>query len=96
MDGQKQRQALTAAEQALRALIDGDGGKAAQAISRAVELDQVGIFAATAPLVEAAAADLDAGGSVGAGRWRAIAGTLGVGPLAAVAGRAAQDADRPR
>jgi uncharacterized protein HemY len=91
MDGQKQRRALTAAEQALRALAEGDGERAARAMSRAAGLDQVGMFAAAASLVAEAARDLGDGGSVGADRWAAIAAALGPGPLQAIAEQAGGD-----
>jgi hypothetical protein len=84
MDGQRQRKALSAAEQAVRALSAGDADKARQAAASAAELDQVGSFSAFAPLVEAAADDLTSGG-VPAERWAAIADALGVGPLSALA-----------
>lgn len=85
MDGQKQRQALSAAEQALRALIDADASKARRAAQRAAELDQVGAFDAFTGLVTAAAQDIESGGSVTVGSWRALAEALGVGPLGALA-----------
>jgi hypothetical protein len=85
MDGQKQRRALTAAEQALRALADGNGDAARRAIARAVELDQVQMFGEVAPLIDDAASEVHTGGGLTAERWRAIAGALGPGPLAAFA-----------
>ena len=71
MDGRKQRQAVTAAEQAIRALAGGDVAKARVSARRAEDLDQVGIYAG----LELAVAADDA--------WDAVAAVLGSGPLAA-------------
>jgi len=83
MDGQKQRNALTAAERSLRALGGGDPDSARRAVARAMELDQIGIYSALGPAVEAGALDLDRGGVVSEASWEAIADALGPGPLAA-------------
>lgn len=88
MNGQLQRKALSAAEQALRALIAGDGTKARRAAASAAELDQVGAFAGLVPLVDAAARELTAG-PIPAERWQEIADALGPGPLSALAGEQA-------
>ncbi len=83
LDGQQQRRALTAAEQAIQALGAGDGGKAVGAAGRAAELDQIGAFAALRSAVDAAAADLESGGAVSSRSWDALAAAVGPGPLAA-------------
>jgi len=84
IDGQQQRKALTAAEQALHALEAGEGDKAIEAAARAAELDQIGLFAALPGVVAASVESAD-GGKVTAAGWRAIAAALGPGPLAAFA-----------
>jgi hypothetical protein len=85
IDGQQQRRALTAAEQALHALETGDAERAVEAAARAGELDQAGLFAALTTVVEAAAAEIAMRGMVSAAGWSAIAEALGPGPLAAFA-----------
>jgi hypothetical protein len=85
MDGQKQRQALGAAEQSVRALIAGDADRARATMARAVELDQVAAFDEAAPLVGGAADSLDATGVVATEQWSAIARALGPGPVGALA-----------
>lgn len=85
MDGQKQRQALSAAEQALRALVDADADKARRAAQRVADLDQVGAFDSLTGLVAAAATEIESDGSVTVGSWRALAEALGPGPLGALA-----------
>ncbi len=81
MDGRKQRQAVTAAEQAIRALADGDGAKAETAARRAITLDQIGLYAGFADAVTEAATELAQRGVVQAG-WDGIIAALGPGPLA--------------
>jgi hypothetical protein len=85
IDGQQQRRALTAVEQALHALESADAGRAVEAAHRAAELDQVGLFAALPAAVESAATEIAMRGMVSAGKWSAIAQVLGPGPLAAYA-----------
>jgi hypothetical protein len=85
MDGQQQRRALTAAEQALQALADADASRAAEAAGRAADLDQTGAYAGLPALVMAAADELTGDGRISAEAWRLIAATLGPGPLAAFA-----------
>ncbi len=82
MDGQSQRRALTAAEQAIQALGAGDGDRAVAAARRAAELDQVGAFADLVGAVAVAAADLTASGAVGTAAWDGVAAAVGPGPLA--------------
>ncbi len=81
MDGQSQRRALTAAEQAIRAIGAGDVERAKDAAARAADLDQIGAFASLVAAVGLASADL-ADGAVSAGSWDAIADAVGPGPLA--------------
>ena len=81
MDGQKQRNALTAAEQALRALAADDAEKAQRAAARAAELDQISLYAALPDAVAAAVADLDGTGSIGAGTLARLRAAVGPGPL---------------
>jgi hypothetical protein len=84
MDGQAQRKALTAAEQALRALGRRDAEAAERAARRAHELDQTGVYAAFPTAVGAAAAEIRRGEAVSEATWDTLEQTLGPGPLAAV------------
>ncbi len=85
MDGQQQRRALTAAEQALKALAAGDAPGATEAAGRAAELDQTGMFMALPALVMAAGDEVEQDGRASVEAWQLIATTLGPGPLAAFA-----------
>ena len=80
-DGQQQRRALTAAEQALRALGAGSPDKARQAAAKAAELDQLGFYAGLVAAVEPAAARLDVGEPIGDAAWDGLVAALGLGPL---------------
>lgn len=84
MDGQKQRQALTAAERAIEALGRKDPSAARTAIATAIERDQVGLFAALADAVYLAAAELEADNEIGAATWNQVADAVGPGPLQAL------------
>ncbi|MEX1208411.1 MAG: hypothetical protein WD652_05890 [Acidimicrobiia bacterium] len=92
MDGHQQRRALTAAEQALQALKDGDPAKASEAAERAAELDQVGAFTGLVEAVDSAATEIDTAGAVSRSAWQRLSATLGPGPLQAVADLAAENA----
>jgi hypothetical protein len=81
VDGQKQRNALTAAEQALRALAAEDPEKAVRAAARAAELDQISLYAALPDAVAAAVADLQGTGSVGGDAQAGLRAAVGPGPL---------------
>lgn len=85
MDGQSQRQALSAAERALTLLAKGRGADAVEAAKRAVELDQIAIFSLLPEAVTHAAADLAAGG-ISAASWDRLAVAVGPGPLAGLVG----------
>ena len=84
MDGQKQRQALTAAERAIEALGRKDASAARMAISTAVERDQVGLFASLADAIYLAAAELDSDDEISAATWNQVADAVGPGPLQAL------------
>lgn len=84
MDGQKQRQALTAAERSIEALGRGDGSAARMAIATAVERDQVGLFSALADAVYLAASELESDGKITASTWNQVADAVGPGPLQAL------------
>ncbi|MEX2280224.1 MAG: hypothetical protein WEA76_09060 [Acidimicrobiia bacterium] len=84
MDGQKQRQALTAAERAVEALGRGDASAARMAVSTAVERDQIGLFASLADAVYLAATQLEADGEISAATWNQVADAVGPGPLQAL------------
>lgn len=81
MDGQSQRQALTAAERAIEALGRRDPAGARTAIATAVEKDQVGLFAALADAVEMAASELERDGELSQATWNTLADAVGPGPL---------------
>jgi hypothetical protein len=81
---------LTAAEQALQALADGDSERAQEAAMRAAELDQVGAFAGLVEAVGTAAAEIDTSGAVSRAAWQQLSAALGPGPLQAVADLAAE------
>lgn len=83
-DGQKQRSALTAAEQALRSLGSGDAAKARQAAAKASDLDQIGLYMGFVEAVEPLATKLEAGGQVDEAGWDDLSTALGMGPLAAL------------
>lgn len=80
-DGQKQRSALTAAEQAVRALGAGDAAKARKTATKAADLDQIGLYGDFAIVVESLANRLDAGGAISDEGWSGLVETLGIGPL---------------
>jgi hypothetical protein len=81
MDGQLQRQALTAAERAIEALGRRDAAAARMAVATAVERDQVGLFGALADAVHLAASELEQSGEITASTWNALADAVGPGPL---------------
>lgn len=83
MDGRQQRKALSAAESALRALAAGETGRARAAAEKAASLDQVGAYAGFVALVRRAAGEIEAVGGVLPETKRALADSLGGGPLAA-------------
>ncbi|MFH1105566.1 MAG: hypothetical protein V1757_11595 [Actinomycetota bacterium] len=85
IDGQQQRRALTAAEQALHALEAGEADRATEAAARAAALDQVGLFTGLPAVVSTAAAQIESLGAVSSAGWAAIAAALEPGPLAALA-----------
>jgi uncharacterized membrane protein len=80
-DGKKQRNALTAAENALRALAAANADRATANARRAAELDQIGAYAGFADVVVAVAGELDESGPT-AEQWDTIVSELGPGPLA--------------
>ncbi|HKZ25913.1 MAG TPA: hypothetical protein VJ398_09010 [Acidimicrobiia bacterium] len=82
MDGQRQRQALTAAERAVEALGQADIGGARTAAARAAELDQVGLFGGLVVAVELAASDLESNGKIKETTWNVLADSVGPGPIA--------------
>ena len=84
MDGRKQRQALSAAESALRALAAGDGTRARSAAAKAAVLDQIGSFATLEAAVASAADDLSGSGSISDEVRAALSDAVGPGPLAAM------------
>lgn len=81
MDGKKQRNALTAAERAVRALGAGDTAKAASAAAKAAELDQLGIYARLPAAVGDGVAEIGAGDRVSNLTWDEISSVVGPGPL---------------
>jgi len=85
MDGQKQRQALTAAERALRSLADGNhGSRSLEAARKAIALDQVGLFTGLERAVARAVDEISASGSVSEGTRQQLLDVVGPGPLQAM------------
>lgn len=80
-DGQKQRRALNAAENTLRALAEGNAGQARKAAAKAAELDQIGIYSDFAEAVIPLAERLHLGEAVDDSGWNTLVDTLGIGPL---------------
>lgn len=80
-DGQKQRRAVSAAEQTLRALADGNAAQARQAAAKSAELDQIGIYTAFSQAVVPLADRLERGEPVDDAGWNTLVETLGIGPL---------------
>lgn len=80
IDGQKQREALSAAERALHLLEQGRHADAVSAAERAQQLDQIEAFAALPEAVARVAGHLETG-SVPAAAWDALADAVGPGPL---------------
>lgn len=83
LDGKRQRNALTAAENAIKALGAGDPDRARKTASKAAELDQIGAYTDFVPAIERAATELALGG-ISVGAWEAVADAVGPGPLAAL------------
>jgi hypothetical protein len=84
LDGQRQRNALTAAERALAALAAGDAERAKLQAAKAAELDQIGAFADLPGAVAAAEADLATTGAVGDGARTLLRAAVPPGPLGAL------------
>lgn len=80
-DGKKQRNALTAAENAVRALAEGNAGRASANARRAADLDQIGVYSEFAGVVLTITSDLEEGGP-SPSQWDAVAAALEPGPLA--------------
>lgn len=83
-DGKKQRNALTAAENAVRALGRDDPTRAQRNAATAADLDQVGAFSALPAAVERAASELESGGAISAAGWDALSDAVGPGPVQAL------------
>lgn len=81
LDGHKQRNALTAAEQAIRALAIGDPSKAKRRAYKASELDQIGAYTALVRVVDVAVQELETAGTVSDQSWDRLAEAVGPGPL---------------
>lgn len=84
MDGQKQRNALTAAETTLRALAEGSVQRAQLNAGKAADLDQLGLFGALPAAVAAAVATIEAGTPLAAADWDGLRSAVPPGPLHAL------------
>lgn len=84
MDGQRQRNALTAAEKALRSLGERHPFRAKRNAFQAVDLDQVGAFDGLPNAVEMAIHDIEQRGRVTSDGWDRLAAVVGPGPLQAL------------
>lgn len=80
-DGKRQRNALTGAEQALRALGSGNAERARKSAQKAADLDQVGLYTGLTEVVDTAASHLDRGEAIPESAWEAIGDVVGAGPL---------------
>ena len=80
-DGKKQRNALTGAEQALRALAAGQPERATKNADKAAGLDQIGVYSGLPDAVAGAAAELDTGAEISQASWDRLKDVVGVGPL---------------
>jgi hypothetical protein len=85
LDGRRQRRALTAAHRSIELLALGDAAGARRAATTAAELDQVDAYADLTTVVEAAAAELEASGSLSPSGLHALRDAMPPGPLAAAA-----------
>jgi uncharacterized membrane-anchored protein len=83
-DGRKQRRALTAAEQSLRALGAGSAAQARSSAAKAAELDQTGLYRDLAATVEPLAAHIESGSDIDDAGWDTLVAALGMGPLASL------------
>lgn len=82
MDGHKQRQALSAAERALKLLSSPEtAGRAQSAASKAEELDQIALFAGLAEAVAQAAREVQSDGGVNEATRGTLLTVVGPGPL---------------
>ena len=81
LDGKRQRNALTAAERSLQALAAGNSERAVRSASKAMGLDQLGLFDGLPGAVAAAAADVEESGSVSDASWDGLEEVVGAGPL---------------
>lgn len=80
-DGKKQRNALTAAENAVRALAAGNADRASANARRAADLDQIGAYSGFADAVLTITPGLAESGPSPA-EWDAVSAALEPGPLA--------------
>lgn len=84
LDGQRQRNALTAAERAIEALAAGAVDRAVSNASKAAELDQVGVFERLPSAVAGAVSDLETKGAISAPHWDGVRESVPPGPLQAL------------
>lgn len=83
-DGKKQRNALTAAENAVKALGRHDPARARRSAATAADLDQVGAFSGLPGAVDRAVNELEASGAISASSWDSLAAAVGPGPVQAL------------
>lgn len=83
-DGKKQRNALTAAENAVKALGRAEPERARRSAATAADLDQVGAFSSLPAAVEEAAVELERSGTISPDAWTALADAVGPGPVQAL------------
>lgn len=84
IDGQQQRKALTAVENALRALGDGDPFRAKRNAFLAEELDQIDLYTSLPGAVAMAIRDIEYEGKVTREGWDRLGEVVGPGPLQAL------------
>jgi hypothetical protein len=81
LDGKRQRIAFTAAERSLQALGAGNGERAVRSASKAMDLDQRGLFGGLPEAVAAASGDIEVAGVVSDESWDRLEDVVGSGPL---------------
>ncbi len=84
VDGRRQRNALTAAEQAIVALAAGDTARASDSAASAASLDQIGVYAGLPDAVAVAVGHVEQQGSLGEREWAQLRTALPPGPLQAL------------
>lgn len=81
--GARQREAVTALERAIDAVLAGDAAALGRALERVTELDGAGLWTEAQEVLACLAEALSEGASPSPSAWAALRTALGPGPLAA-------------